>query len=110
MSPKVFELVRSLAGREFDFEQTMHVLTADRNIWWSWGVSNGKCSTKWIVFKTNGHHHKGWVLITLGWEDLYKVRLITTHGRITAERDGLYFDQIVDYIDEKVEKISAYEH
>lgn len=110
MSPKVFELVRSLAEREFDFEQTMYVLTANRNIWWSWGVSDGKCNNKWIVFKTNGHHHKGWVLITLGWEDLYKVYIINTHGRILAHKDGLYFDQIVDYIDEKVEKIPAYHH
>ena len=110
MSPKVFDLVLSLAEREFDFEQTMYVLTANKNIWWSWGVSNGKCSNKWIVFKTNGYRHKGWVLITLGWEDLYKVYIITTHGRIRAQQDGLYFDQIVNYIDGQVEKFPVHQH
>jgi hypothetical protein len=104
MSPKVFELVCSLGEREFDFEQTMHVLTADKMIWWSWGVSGGKCSQKWIVFKVNGHHHKGWVVITLGWEDLYKIYIVTTHGKIKHQQDGLYFDQIVEYIDKKIEK------
>ncbi len=108
MTNKVFELVRSLGRREFDPQETMNVLTSNKTIWWSWGVAFGKCSHKWIAFKVNGNHHKGYVCVDLGWDDLYRVTIISTHANIKQQQDGLYFDQIVEYIDEAIEKIPAY--
>lgn len=107
---KAWEIIQASGQREFDPQETMHVLTANKPIYWSWGVHNGICSNKWLAFKVQGHHHRGWVLITLGWEDLYKVTLMTSKGRIVSETEGLYFDQLVEHIDNKVEKIPAYEN
>lgn len=106
---KAWEVIQECGQRDFDPQETMHILTANKSIWWSWGVSTGISTHKFLAFKVNGHHHKGWVVINLMWEDLYRVTLITTHGNIKNQSEGLYFDQLVEWIDEKVEKIKEYQ-
>ena len=108
MTNKVFELILSLGRREFDPQETMNVLTTNKKIWWSWGVASGKCSHKWVALKVNGHHHKGYVCIDLGWEDLYRITIISTHGNIKKQIEGIYFDLLVECIDNEIERIPAY--
>ena len=55
-----------------------------------------------------GHHHKGHVYIFVNGSDLFDVYLTTTQGTIKMKIEGLYFDQLVEWIDEKVEKIPDY--
>ena len=42
--------------------------------------------------------------------DLFDVYLTTLQGTIKDKIEGLYFDQLVEWIDEKIEKIPAYSH
>jgi hypothetical protein len=109
-SNKAWDAIIECGQREFDPQETMHILTANKPIYWSWGVSNGICTHKVLALKVNGHHHKGWVVINLMWEDLYRVTLISTHGNIKNQSVGLYFDQLVEWIDNKIEKIEAYQN
>lgn len=108
-SNKCLEAIYNCSQRDFNHQETMSLLTANKPIYWSWGVSKGICSDKMLALKVNGHHHKGWVVINLMWEDLYRVTLITTHGTIKHQSEGLYFDQLVEYIDTKIEKIKEYQ-
>ena len=38
------------------------------------------------MFKVNGHHHKGWVLITLAWNDTYTLRFFSTQFNEVKEK------------------------
>jgi hypothetical protein len=57
----------------------------------------------------NGHHHKGWVLITLGSEDWYRVHILTKFGEILDYYDGVCFDELVRTIDDGIEWVDEYE-
>jgi hypothetical protein len=48
------------------------------------------------------------VYIVLNGLDLFDVYLTTLQNGIKLEGKDLYFDQLVKWIDEKVEKIAAY--
>ena len=63
---------------------------------------------KGLMFKVNGHHHKGYVLITLDWMDTYDVHLVTTHGNIVKSFEMVYFDMLVEIIDNNIERIEEY--
>jgi len=58
----------------------------------------------------SGHHHKGHVYIFVNGMDLFDVYLTTNRGTIVHKSGdmGLYFDQLVEWIDEKVERIPEY--
>lgn len=64
-----------------------------------------------LKFKVNGMHHRGHVLIVLNYSDLYDVYICNIRkGKMTIkdESKGLYFEDIGEYIDKKVEYIPAY--
>lgn len=101
--------------RELNPNELMSLLQSNQSIFWSWGASaftidNSK-ETKMFRMKVNGHHHKGHVYIFVNGMDLFDVYLTTLKGRIINKSPemGLYFDQLVEWIDEKIEKISEYE-
>jgi len=99
--------------RRLDVQELMGLLMADINKFWSWGVVNTKVvdSTKaprMLRLGVNGHHHKGHVYIFVNGMDLFDVYLTTNQGTIKTIGKDLYFDQLVDWIDEKVERIPEY--
>ena len=101
--------IEPLLKMEFDVRETLSVLKHNLNIFWSWGVSRlTNVHNKGLMFKVNGHHHKGYVLITLDWSDTYNVHLISTHGNIIKSFDMVYFDMLVEIIDSNVERIPEY--
>jgi hypothetical protein len=106
---EIFSLGFTQGQRDFSQIETMRVLLGNQTIYWSWGVSKkvtlGKVG---LMLKVNGHHHKGWVLITLGWEDLYRVHIISNSGKILNEYEGIFFDDLVEIIDNRIEKIKDY--
>ena len=63
---------------------------------------------KGLLMKVNGHHHKGYVFITLGYEDLHKVHIISTHGNVKQTIEGIFFDMLSEIIDNRIEKIKDY--
>ena len=79
---------------------------------WSWGshkfVGHQNNSREgWLKFKVNGHHFDGWVKILLRANDTYTIQFIKD-GKVEEEVDDVYFDEMVDIIDRKVEYVEAY--
>jgi hypothetical protein len=104
------EILKPLCEREFNPKETLQVLRHNQSIYWSWGVSKlVNVDNKGLLMKVNGHHHKGYVFITLGYEDLYKVHFISTHGNIKDTKEGIFFDMLVEIIDNRIEKIKNYQ-
>ena len=104
-------------SREFDANELLYLLKNSKGIYvfWSWGAHNfvvdKKNGTRMFRMTVNGHHHKGYVYIFLNFLDLFDVYLTTKDGTIVkkTEGDGLYFDELVDWIDENVEKVPEYD-
>ena len=92
---QLLHLVEPYFEREFDPRETLSILSHDRMKYWSWGVSKLiNYVNKGLLMKVSGNHHKGLVLITLGWEDLYKVRIISNKGEVIDTR----IEKIKDYV------------
>jgi hypothetical protein len=91
---------------EFDVNETIKVLTHNKTIYFCWGVSKlYNCENKGLLLKVKGHHFKDYVLITLGWDDLYNVHYLNEELVEVEKIEGVYFDMLVDIIDERIEKI-----
>ena len=104
------ELLISVAERKFDLSQTLLVLKANINIFFSWGVSSLKnFEDQVLILKVNGHHHKGLVLISLAWDDTYTVTISSIQNNVKKTYKEVYFDMLVDIIDTHIEKVPEYE-
>ena len=107
----MFQVVPPLLEREFSVGETMSVLTHNRNIFFSWGVTKvHNFNDKGLLMKVSGHHHKGWVLVTLGWNDTYTVHIISNKGVIKDKYEEVYFDVLTEIIDNRIERIKEYQH
>lgn len=108
-----YEQIRK-SCRNLNPNELLQLLQGDIMKFWSWGVEkptiDSKQDTRMLRFWVNGHHHKGYVYIFLNGADLFDVYLTNKDGKIVQKTPemGLFFDQLVDWIDEKIEKISAY--
>jgi hypothetical protein len=65
-------------------------------------------SQNWVSPLTINLHHKGWVLITLGWDDWYRVHILTQFGEVLDSYDGVGFDELIGVIDDRIERIEEY--
>ena len=109
MTHEVMSKCFGFGQREFDTRETLKLLYSYQSMFWSWGASGFKnLDDKVLVFKVNGNHHKGFVCINLGWNDTYTIRLLTTKGEVKFEQEGVYFDELFDTLDVKIEKIERY--
>lgn len=103
------QVLKPLCQREFDPNETLKVLKHNPTIFWTWGVSKmANVEDKGLLMKVNGHHHKGYVFITLAFDDTYSVHIISTHGNIKQTFDMVYFDVLTEIIDNRIEKIKDY--
>jgi hypothetical protein len=109
MTTKLLRMCDGLGEREFNTKETLQLLQHYQFRFWSWGA-NGftNLSDKGLLFKVQGHHHKGYVLITLGYDDTYKVFIISTQGNIKDTYEGIYFDMLFETIDNRIERIKEY--
>lgn len=106
---RITEVCFPLLEREFDLRETVILLSSSKSIFWSWGVSKRlNINDKGLLLEVNGHHHKGSVLITLGWNDTYCVYIINNRGRILDEYKEVYFDVLTEVIDNRIERIKEY--
>lgn len=87
----------------------MLMLIAESNIVTSWGIDGLRLQKGAIVFNVQGHHFKGQVKISYdAGADLFNIAFL--QGNITVgQRKGVYVDELIDYIDKKVEYIEAYQ-
>jgi len=89
----------------------MEVLSYNKSIYWSWGVSKRmNLNDRGLLLKVSGNHHKGSVLITLGWDDTYCVYIISNSGKILNEYKEVYFDVLTELIDNRIERIKEYSY
>jgi len=104
-----YKTIDSVLERDFDVKETLSVLTHNRGIWWSWGSRNlVNIKDKGLLFTVSGMKHKGRVLVTLGWNDTYTFRLLTGQYNEVYKETDVYFDELVERIDEKIEKQAYY--
>ena len=100
--------------RDFNVKELMTLLQMDKFVWWSWAPRNflvdNTREPRMFRFLVSGHHHKGYVYIFLNGSDLFDVYLTTTRNTIKHRTDemGIYFDQLVEWIDDRVERIPQY--
>ena len=109
--------IQPLLERDFNYHETLQVLKNNIKIFWSWGVSKiqlvgeskeDKDYVTGLLLKVSAHRCKGYVLITLAWDDTYTVNIINNRGVISDTYKDVYFDMLVDVIDERIEKIDEY--
>lgn len=109
--------MKKASCREMYLPDLMSVLKSDIMKFWSWGVNthtltvDNRKTPRAFRMTVSGHHHKGYVYIFLNGLDLFDVYLTTKKDVIIkrTEEMGIYADQLVDWIDEKVERIPEYE-
>ncbi|MBN2263930.1 MAG: hypothetical protein JW735_13505 [Prolixibacteraceae bacterium] len=102
------EIVKSC--RVFNPNETMLQLRMQPMKFMCWGATkftvDNMRNPKMLRFYVSGMKHKGHVYIFLNGMDLYDVYITTTKGTIIDKSDdmGLYFDQLTDWIDNRIEK------
>ena len=102
-------VVKDIVCREVNPHELLQLLQVDVQVFWSWGAhAFVNLYGKGLRMKVNGHHHKGHVYIVLNGMDLFDVYYTTTKGTIVDIQIGLYFDMLVQAIDNKIERIKEY--
>ena len=105
--------IKEASCREMYMPDLMYALKCNLSIFWSWGVDTSKNTVdnikhpKMFRMKVSGRHHKGYVYIFLNGLDLFDVYLTDKMNVIKdrTEETGIYVMDLVDWIDEKIERI-----
>jgi hypothetical protein len=98
---------------EEDFNMAKYILTillSNRTVVMSWGTHNAKTIKNGIRFQVNGFKHEGYVEITynLG-KDLFDIKLIGLENEVKKELNSIYFDDLLNVIDDAVERVDNYD-
>jgi hypothetical protein len=110
MTNELKQLAISKAEREFNPSETLSVLRYDPSIFWSWGATEfSNFGDRALMFKVSGHHHKGYVLITLAYDDTYSVYIVSNKAEVLNTYTMVYFDDLTELIDNRIEKIKDYQ-
>jgi len=100
--------------REMYIPDLITLLRSSGRIMMSWGCHNfivdKTKGTQMFRMNVQGHHHRGHVYIFLNGLDLFDVYLTTNRGTIKQRTPemGIYNDQLIEWIDERVERIADY--
>ncbi len=92
---KKFDNIEDLLQREFDTSETIKLLIiTNPSKWMSWGVERQiNFKNKGLLLYVNGHHHKGWLLIVLAWNDTYSYYLL--EGNKTIGQVGMLIHRLL---------------
>jgi len=86
------------------------ILRTSQNVVWSWGFNSPKPLENGLTFKVQGFLHKGWVTIEYNeGSDLFDITLLSNQLEEVKSIEGVYFDELVDVIDDAVEYCKNYE-
>jgi hypothetical protein len=108
--------IKEASCREMYLPDLMSLLKNNLPIFWSWGsnpkknVVDRQKNPRMFRMSVSGHHHKGHVYIFLNGGDLFDVFLTTVEGTIKDRTDemGVYNDMLVEWIDDRIERIPEY--
>jgi len=85
------------------------ILSSQPTILMSWGFQRPTIIHLGLTFHVNGFKHKGKVSIKYNeGQDLFDVYLLDDNDKTVDTVNMVYFDQLVEVIDEKVEKTDDY--
>ncbi len=85
------------------------ILLSQPTIIMSWGFHDLKIIQRGLSFHVNGFKHKGKVSIKYNdGQDLFDIFLIDINGETVDTINMVYFDQLVEIINERVEKTEDY--
>lgn len=77
----------------------------------SWGFHNAMGGDNTLMFKVNGLIHQGDVIVHYNeGQDLFEIDLLTNDGTLVRTIEQVYVDQLVDVIDEAVERTHDYKN
>ena len=88
------------------------ILRSNQMVMWSWGFNHPMELTDndGLLFYVNGYKHKGYVKVVYDeGKDLFVVILIDRRLRELKRIEDVYFDTLIDVIDEAVERTEDYE-
>ena len=89
----------------------MSIFSTQPNVVMSWGVCKFRAlqGNTGITFHVQGYKFNGWVKIVYDeGADLFNVFYLSNLGKTVKEQKGIYFDELVNTIDEYVEKTQDY--
>jgi len=98
-------LITDIAQLEFDCNE-IYKLLRRTNYWMSWGMNSPALYKQEVLaFKVQGFIHKGWIYISLAFEDTFTITL-TKSNRTTIKQQikGVYIEDLIETIDRYVEK------
>jgi hypothetical protein len=97
--------------RDMDCNEALALLKAYGWGFMSWGPSAfTNCKNKALRFRVNGHHHKGFVYISVNGADLYDYVLTDFNNVVVGEDTDIYFDELFERLDKAIEWIPEYKH
>jgi hypothetical protein len=62
-------------------------------------------NNKGLLFTVNGRYHKGYVFVSLDFNDTYTVDIINFEGTILNTYEMIYFDMLTETIDNRIETV-----
>ena len=87
----------------------MSILKTQLMVVWSWGFHKPVAIENGLQFKVQGYKFKGVVEVAYNeGHDLFDVRFLK-RNKVVNTIEGVFFDMLVDTIDDFVEKTSDYE-
>ena len=87
----------------------MSILKTQLMVVWSWGFNSPTAVKNGLRFKVQGYKFRGVVEVVYNeGSDLFDVSFVKGSGD-TQSIEGVYFDMLVEVIDNHVEKTSDYE-
>lgn len=85
------------------------ILLSQTTVLMSWGFESPVVIKLGLRFKVNGFKHRGRVEIRYNeGADLFNISLIGEDNQVKETLEGIYVDQLVEVIDEHVERVENY--
>lgn len=110
------DFLAEIFEREFDPRQLTHQLSLKKLNYMCWGVHKAKAIrdeetydgwAKAFYFRVSGLKFTGDIVITLGWEDLWKAYFFEPDGTYLKCVDHIYADVLCDTIDSYIENTNS---
>ena len=89
----------------------LSIFSAQPMVVLSWGVCKFGAipGDRGIIFHVQGYKFNGWVKVVYDeGVDLFKIIFLSNEGKIVEEKKGIYLEELVNTIDEYVEKTDDY--
>ena len=104
----IIEINKENYGRFEDMAGLVNAMRKSQRVW-SWGARGWtNIEHKFLKFRVSGHLFKGVVYVGVNGKDLFDIYLTNQKGVIQQEINDIYIDDLVEVIDQKVERIATY--